>query len=156
VPLLLRGTASLSLWPEAKLLAQQATEFMEGGPMPDIAPQQMRYEGKLWRSLMARWTNQATIGTKVVPPNTEVTHGQVFQFGDVTLKMHFYGMAHTSTDLCMQVVQDKVTAVGDTAMAKRIANIDDGSYPGTFKYFKEIAANAGDQLWLPGQNHAGL
>lgn len=249
------AATGLTLWPAARLLAQQVTDFIEGGPMPDIAPQQMSkhvwsifasdafptpenrgmmsnvsfvvtsagvvildsgsslqigqmairmikkitplpvvavfnshfhgdhwlgnhafvkeygnqlpiyalagtmneikgYEGNLWRNLMERWTNQATMGTQVVPPNTEVTHGQSFQFGDVTLKMHFYGKAHTSTDLCMQVVQDKVTVVGDIAMANRIANIDDGSYPGTFKYFKELAASTGDQLWLPGHGEA--
>ncbi len=249
------GATGLALWPEAKLLAQQISDFVEGGPMPDIAPVQMSehvwtifaadgfptpenrgmmsnvtfvvtsagvvvldsgsslqigqmairmikkvtpkpvvavfnshvhgdhwlgnhafaqaygdklpiyalpltmaqikgYEGNLWRSLMERWTNQATSGTQVVAPNTAVAHGQTMQFGDVTLKMHFYGTAHTAADLCVQVVQDKVTAVGDIAMANRIANIDDGSYPGTFKYFKDIAAAAGDQLWLPGHGEA--
>jgi len=252
---LVAGTTGLIMWPEAKLLAQQVGDFIEGAPMPDIAPVQLSkhvwtifatdgfptpenhgmmsnvsfvvtsagvvvldsgssvqigrmairmikkvtplpviavfnthihgdhwlgnhafaeaygeqlpihalagttkeikgYEGNLWRSLMERWTNQGTAGTRVVPPNTEVKHGQTLQFGDVTFKMHFYGKAHTSADLCVQVVQDKVTAVGDIAMANRIANIDDGSYPGTFNYFKELAAAAGDQLWLPGHGEA--
>jgi len=249
------GATGLALWPEAKTLADQVGDFIEGGPVPDIAPQQLSkhvwtifatdgfptpenhgmmsnvtfvvtsagvvildsgsslqigqmairmikkvtplpviavfnthvhgdhwlgnhafaqaygeqlpiyalaetmnlikgYEGNLWRSLMERWTNQATAGTKVVAPNTEVKHGQTLQFGDVTLKMHFYGKAHTSADLCVQVLQDQITAVGDIAMANRIANIDDGSYPGTFKYFKELAAGAGKQLWLPGHGEA--
>ena len=252
---LVAGTAGLIAWPEAKLLAQQLGDFIEGAPMPDIAPMQLSkhvwtifaadgfptpenrgmmsnvnfvvtsagvvvldsgssvqigrmairmiktitplpviavfnthfhgdhwlgnhafaeafgeklpihalagtmkeiqgYEGNLWRSLMERWTNQATAGTKVVAPNTEVKHGQTMQFGDVTLKLHFYGKAHTSADLCVQVVQDKVTIVGDIAMANRIANIDDGSYPGTFNYFKQLTAAAGDQLWLPGHGEA--
>jgi glyoxylase-like metal-dependent hydrolase (beta-lactamase superfamily II) len=111
-------------------------------------------EGNLWRSLMERWTNQATMGTQVVPPNRTVVNGQVFDFGDVTLKMHFYGMCHTKADLCVQVVEDKLTAVGDIAMANRIANIDDGSYPGTFAYFKALAATAGEQLWVPGHGEA--
>ena len=51
-------------------------------------------EGSLWRGLMERWTNQATAGTKIVPPNTEVKHGQVMDFGDTKLKMHFYGYRH--------------------------------------------------------------
>lgn len=112
------------------------------------------YEGSTWRSLMERWTNQASAGTKVVAPNQLVTHGQTLQFGDISLKMHFYGKAHTPFDLCVQVVQDKVTAVGDIVMANRIANIDDGSYPGTFHYFKELNAAAGDQLLLPGHGEA--
>ena len=44
----------------------------------------------------------------------------------------------------------RVTHVGDIAMANRIANIDDGSYPGTFKYFEALQQAAGPQLWMPG------
>lgn len=113
------------------------------------------YEGSQWASLMERWTNQASAGTQVIAPNTEVQHGQTLQIGDISFKLHFYGTAHTSADLCIQVVQDKVTAVGDIAMANRIANIDEGSYPGTFKYFTALAQSAGDQLWLPGHGPAG-
>jgi glyoxylase-like metal-dependent hydrolase (beta-lactamase superfamily II) len=107
-------------------------------------------EGNLWRSLMARWTNQSTLGTEVVLPNTPVQHGQVIQFGDVTLRMHHYGTAHTPADLCVEVVQDKLTAVGDIAMTNRIANMDEGSFLGTFKYYKDLSAATGDQLWAPG------
>jgi glyoxylase-like metal-dependent hydrolase (beta-lactamase superfamily II) len=111
-------------------------------------------EGNLWRSLMERWTNQSTIGTQVVIPNTAVQHGQVIEFGDVSLRMHHYGTAHTPSDLSVEVVQDRVTAVGDIAMTNRIANMDDGSYPGTFKYYKALMAAAGEQLWVPGHGHA--
>lgn len=107
-------------------------------------------EGNLWRSLMERWTNQSTLGTEVVLPNTAVKHGQVIQIGDVTFRMHHYGNAHTPSDLCVEVVQDKLTAVGDIAMANRIANMDEGSYAGTFKYYQALMAATGDQLWVPG------
>lgn len=112
-------------------------------------------EGSLWRGLMERWTNQATAGTKIVPPNTAVQHGQVMDFGDTRLKMHFYGTAHTPCDLTVEVIEDKITHIGDIAMENRIANIDDGSYPGTFKYYDALQKTAGDQLWLPGHGHPG-
>jgi glyoxylase-like metal-dependent hydrolase (beta-lactamase superfamily II) len=111
-------------------------------------------EGNLWRSLMERWTNQSTIGTQVVIPNSAVQHGQVIQFGDVSLRMHHYGTAHTPSDLSVEIVQDKVTAVGDIAMTNRIANMDEGSYPGTFKYYKALMASTGEQLWVPGHGRA--
>ena len=111
-------------------------------------------EGNLWRNLMERWTNQSTIGTQVVIPNTSVQHGQVIQFGDVSLRMHHYGTAHTPSDLSVEVVQDKVTAVGDIAMTNRIANMDEGSYHGTFKYYKALMAATGEQLWVPGHGRA--
>ena len=118
--------------------------------LPHTIEQIKGVEGNTWRSLMERWTNQASAGTKVVVPNKTVEHGQIFKFGDTTLKMHFYGTAHTQADLCIEVVEDKVTAVGDIAMTNRIANIDDGSFPGTQKYFAELSKAAGDQLWIPG------
>jgi glyoxylase-like metal-dependent hydrolase (beta-lactamase superfamily II) len=107
-------------------------------------------EGNLWRSLMERWTNQSTLGTQVVVPNTPVQHGQVIQIGDVSFRMHHYGTAHTPSDLCVEVVQDKLTAVGDIAMTNRIANMDEGSYVGTFKYYKALMAATGEQIWVPG------
>ena len=111
-------------------------------------------EGNLWRSLMERWTNQSTLGTQVVLPNSPVQQGQAIQIGDVTFRMHHYGTAHTPSDLCVEVVQDKVTAVGDIAMTNRIANMDEGSYPGTFKYYKSLEAATGQQLWGPGHGQA--
>jgi hypothetical protein len=64
--------------------------------------------------------------------------------------MHHYGTAHTTSDLCVEVVQDKLTAVGDIAMANRIANMDEGSYVGTFKYYQSLVAATGEQMWVPG------
>ena len=107
-------------------------------------------EANLWRGLLERWTNQSTLGTELVLPNTAVRHGQVMTFGDVRLRLHHHGTAHTPADLCVEVVQDKVTSVGDIAMANRIANMEEGSYPGTFKYYQALAAATGEQLWVPG------
>ena len=113
------------------------------------------YEGRVWRTLMEKWTNQSTSGTEVVAPNRTVESGQVLKFGDVTFRMHFYGRAHTDADLSVEVVEDRVTHIGDIAMANRIANIDDGSYPGTFKYYEALQKAAGAQLWLPGHGLPG-
>lgn len=118
--------------------------------LPHTIEQIRGAEGSLWRSLMERWTNQATLGTQVHAPNRPTEHGQTYQFGDVTLKMHFYGRAHTHSDLCVEVMQDRLTYVADIAMDNRIANLDDGSYVGTFRYYEAIAKAAGEQLWVPG------
>ena len=106
-------------------------------------------QGNLWRRLMEQWTNQATIGTRVVRPNLPLEHGAELKFGDVTLRMHHYGTAHTQSDLCVEVVEDKVMLVGDVAMDRRIANMDDGSYTGTLKTYDALE-KTGSTLWLPG------
>lgn len=111
-------------------------------------------EGNAWKSLMERWTNQATVGTKVIPPTHNVKHGDVFDYGDIQIKVHHYGIAHTPGDICLEIVQDKVTYVGDIAMNGRIANMDDGSYVGTFKTYKALSEATGEQLWIPGHGNA--
>ena len=107
-------------------------------------------EGNSWLSMMERFTNQSTVGTKITPPNAAVQHGQVMQFGDLKLRLHHYGTAHTPSDLSIEVMGEKITIVGDIAMTNRIANIEDGSYKGTFKYYEELEKITGPQLWAPG------
>lgn len=112
-------------------------------------------QGNLWRSLMAQWTNQATLGTRIVPPTHPVLHGTTLNFGDVTLRMHHYGKVHTPYDICVEVIEDKLTCVGDIAMDHRIANMDDGSFVGTFKAYDLLEQNTGSQIYLPGHGRPG-
>jgi glyoxylase-like metal-dependent hydrolase (beta-lactamase superfamily II) len=107
-------------------------------------------QGKMWQTLMEQWTNQATMGTRIVPPTLPLAHGQELVFGDVTLRMHHYGKAHTPYDICVEVVEDKLTCVGDIAMDRRIANMDDGSYVGSLAAYDSLEKNAASSIWLPG------
>ncbi|HRP64575.1 MAG TPA: MBL fold metallo-hydrolase [Thauera sp.] len=136
-------------------LANHAFEDAYGKDLPIYAHAVTRREilgvqGSLWHSLMARWTNQATAGTRIVAPNNEVAHGDEFDFGDLTLRIHHYGLAHTPGDICIEVVEDALTHVGDVAMDRRIANMDDGSYVGTFHFYDELEKNAPSRIWVPG------
>lgn len=112
-------------------------------------------QGDQWRSLMEKWTNHATAGTRVVPPNRVVNHGEELVFGDVTLRIHDYGKAHTPGDICVEVLQDRLTHVGDVAMDRRIANMDDGSYLGTLRFYDGLERHAASRIWLPGHGKAG-
>ena len=111
-------------------------------------------QGDLWRSLMERWTEGATMGTRVVAPNRTINHGDEFQFGAVALRMHHYGVAHTPSDISMEVVGDRLTYVGDVAMDRRIANMDDGSFQGSLDYIDALKAEAGSEIWVPGHGRA--
>ena len=110
--------------------------------------------GSMWRSMMERWTNGATVGTRVVAPNRDAVHGTVLRFGDTTLRVHHFGRAHTEADLCIEVVEDRVVYVGDVAMNGRIANMDDGSYVGTLKAFDALERDLPGALWVPGHGRA--
>jgi hypothetical protein len=39
-------------------------------------------------------------------------------------------------------------------MSNRIANMDDGSFAGTLKYYKALQSTTGEQLWVPGHGEA--
>lgn len=106
-------------------------------------------QGSFWLTSMVKWTNQATLGTKLIPPNRDVKHGDVLSLGDVTLRLHHYGRAHTPSDISVEVVEDGVMCVGDVLMDRRIANMDDGSYVGTFETMDALAANSRTSIWLP-------
>jgi len=106
-------------------------------------------QGNMWRTLMEQWTNQATLGTRIVPPRLALENGAELKFADVTLRMHHFGTVHTPFDLCVEVVEDGVTLIGDVAMDRRIANMDDGSYVGTLKAY-EALEKTGSKIWLPG------
>ena len=113
------------------------------------------HEGSVWKSLMERWTNQSTAGTEIVAPNRAVQAGQTLHLAGLTLRLHHHGRAHTPSDLCVQIVDEGVTYVGDIAMGNRIANMDDGSYPGTLAYYDKLRQSAGAaQLWVPGHGAA--
>ena len=88
-------------------------------------------------------------------PTQPLEHGNELKFGDVTLRMHHYGKAHTPSHICVEVVEDKLTCVGDVAMDRRIANMDDGSYLGTFKTYDALEKNARSTIWLPGHGEPG-
>jgi len=111
--------------------------------------------GSFWQSAMVRWTNQASAGTRIVPPNRDVAHGDTLPLGDVTLRLHHHGRGHTPSDVSVEVVEDGVMCVGDILMDRRIANMDDGSYRGTFEVMDALVANSATTIWLPAHGVPG-
>lgn len=113
-------------------------------------------QGEYWSKLMERSTDNATIGTIVTAPNKEVKHGDEFKYGDVTIRCLHWGTAHTPADVCFQIVEDQIVHVGDVAMDRRIAFMEDGSYLGTFKTFDELQKlQPKTKIWLPGHGNPG-
>lgn len=111
--------------------------------------------GTMWRDSMLKWTNEATLGTRIVPPNRDVAHGFEVPLGDVTLRLHHHGPAHTPFDLCVEVVEDAVMCAGDVVMDRRIANMDDGSFQGTLDTIDRLTEAARPKIWLPAHGRPG-
>jgi hypothetical protein len=105
-------------------------------------------QGNLWRTLMEQWTIQATVGTRVVPPNSAVDHGQELKFGDVTLRIHHYARPHAQRHL-RRGRRGQVTCVGEVAMGPAHRNMDEGSYVGTLAAYAALEKNAVSTIWCP-------
>ncbi len=116
---------------------------------PDCITSIRNVTGEQWLVQMMNATDGSIGGTVVTPPDTPVGHGKVLSFGGVDLKIHHYGQAHTPVDIMVEIVGDKAVHVGDVAMDKRIANIEDGSFTGTLKAFAALEKNAPDSIWVP-------
>ncbi|MDD2893129.1 MAG: MBL fold metallo-hydrolase [Halothiobacillaceae bacterium] len=113
-------------------------------------------QGEYWVKLMERSTDNATAGTIVTPPSKEIKHGDEFKYGDVTVRCLHYGIAHTPADVCFEIVEDRIVHVGDVAMTKRIAFMEDGSYLGTFKTYDALEKlQPKVAMWLPGHGEPG-
>jgi glyoxylase-like metal-dependent hydrolase (beta-lactamase superfamily II) len=114
------------------------------------------FTGTSWRDSMLKWTDQASSGTRIVPPNKDIDHGFTIGLGDATLRLHHYGTAHTPFDVAVEVVEDQVMCVGDIMMDRRIANMEDGSYKGTLDAIDKLVANSRTRTWVPAHGDAGV
>ncbi|MBD3754530.1 MAG: MBL fold metallo-hydrolase [Gammaproteobacteria bacterium] len=95
--------------------------------------------GDFWYGFMQRNSNNGISGTVVTLPTKTFNGGETVKLGDTTLKIHQFGRAHTESDLIVEVVEDKVAFLGDTAM-RRVANMADGSFKGTIEAMKQAKA----------------
>jgi len=116
--------------------------FIEENPKIDIISHQATIDniknggGEFWFGFMQRNSNDAISGTVITLPNKTVKGGETLTFGDTTLKIHQFTKAHTECDLLVEVVEDKTLFLGDVAM-RRVANMADGSFPGTIETMKK-------------------
>lgn len=99
----------------------------------------IKKDGEFWYDFMQKYSNNGITGTISTPPNKTFNGGEVLKMGDTTIKIHQFGQAHTVADLIVEVVEDKTVFLGDTAM-RRVANMRDGSFPGTIETMKQVKA----------------
>lgn len=110
--------------------------------------------GDSWVDLMHTMTAGASDGTEVVAPEYAIDHGDTINIGDTRFKIHHYGMAHSKTDIMIEVVGESVVFLGDNVLAKRIARMVDGTFQGNIASINNILqSNA--QTYVPGHGPSG-
>jgi glyoxylase-like metal-dependent hydrolase (beta-lactamase superfamily II) len=111
-------------------------------------------EGDNWVKLMDSMTEGASKGTIVVAPDTAVDNSNVIKVGDTSFKIHHYGIAHTKTDIMIEVVENAVVFLGDNVLSLRIPRTSDGTFQGNISTIKTmLESNA--KTYVPGHGPTG-
>lgn len=113
--------------------------------------------GEEWIQMALDATKNATVGTKVVAPNTVVAAGDVLDFGDVKLKMHHFGKCHTPYDMLVEVVGTDYLHMGDLVMEGRMAGMGDGegSFVEGVETLKKVKTAFPNKIFFPAHGKPG-
>ena len=111
-------------------------------------------EGENWVSVMENLTQGASAGTEVVAPGHTADHDEIIMIGDTRFRVHHYGVAHTRTDIMIEVVEHSVVFLGDNVLSLRIPRTSDGTFQGNITAITSILA--GDiKTYVPGHGPTG-
>lgn len=112
--------------------------------------------GKDWIDIMNRITKNASQGTKPVSPTKGLKGGETLRFGEISLRIHHPQLAHTDTDIMIEVMPDKVFFFGDIVTRQQLATArpKDGDLKGQIKAI-EIALKTQNRIFVPGHGQSG-
>ena len=111
-------------------------------------------EGDNWVNIMDSMTEGASKGTIVVAPDSTVNNTDVITVGDTQFIIHHYGIAHTKTDIMIEVVENSVVFLGDNALALRLPRASDGNFQGNISTIRTILDNDA-KIFVPGHGPTG-
>ncbi|VAW76271.1 MBL-fold metallo-hydrolase superfamily [hydrothermal vent metagenome] len=111
-------------------------------------------EGDSWVALMERLTDKQTVGTKVVAPTIAINDGDEFKFGNTSVRIHHYGIAHTTSDVMIEIPEVSITFLGDNVLSQRIPRIDEGTFQGNIEACNRIQ-ETGSKFYVPGHGPTG-
>ncbi|MBL4711385.1 MAG: MBL fold metallo-hydrolase [Gammaproteobacteria bacterium] len=111
-------------------------------------------EGESWLNTMETLTEGASQGTEVVAPNHAVDNSDVIKVGDTSFKIHHYGIAHTTTDIMIEVVENSVVFLGDNVLSQRIPRTTDGTFIGNISSVNTLL-KSNIKTYVPGHGPTG-
>lgn len=110
--------------------------------------------GEDWVNTMNRLTEGASEGTTVVAPDNTVDNEDTIKIGETQFKIHHYGIAHTTSDIMIEVVENSVVFLGDNVLAKRLPRASDGNFQGNINSIKTIL-ESNVTTYVPGHGPSG-
>ncbi len=111
-------------------------------------------EGDSWVNLMDSMTKGASKGTIVVAPDNAVDNTDIIKIGDTQFKIHHYGIAHTKTDIMIEVVENSVAFLGDNVLSLRVPRMSDGTFQGNLSSVKTLL-ESNIKTYVPGHGPTG-
>jgi glyoxylase-like metal-dependent hydrolase (beta-lactamase superfamily II) len=111
-------------------------------------------EGENWVKLMDSMTEGASKGTEVVAPEMAVDNSEIIKVGDTQFKIHHYGVAHTKTDIMIEVIENSVIFLGDNVLSLRIPRTSDGTFKGNIETINTILGSD-FKAYVPGHGPTG-
>jgi glyoxylase-like metal-dependent hydrolase (beta-lactamase superfamily II) len=119
-----------------------------------VGPQILAGAGTEWVEMMLRMTENATAGTRIVPPDRAVNDGDVISVAGLTIDVMHIDRAHTNTDVMLLVRERGVLFLGDNGSHGRILRLDGGSFPGNIEALERALAS-GAEVFVPGHGRSG-
>jgi len=111
-------------------------------------------EGENWVKLMDSMTEGASKGTIVVAPDNAVDNTNIIKVGDTQFKIHHYGIAHTKTDIMIEVIENSVIFLGDNVLSLRIPRTSDGTFQGNISSIETMLESEA-KTYVPGHGPTG-
>ena len=111
-------------------------------------------EGENWVNLMDSMTEGASKGTIVVAPDNAVDNTNIIKVGDTQFKIHHYGIAHTKTDIMIEVIENSVIFLGDNVLSLRIPRTSDGTFQGNISTIETMLQSEAE-TYVPGHGPTG-
>lgn len=132
-------------YPQARIYAhQRMLEHIDAGA------------GEEWITLFSRLTEGATDGTRVIGPDIGLQGGEVIPVGELVLRIHHTGKAHSDNDIMIELPVDSALFTGDIVTNRRIqsARPADSDIFGQINAV-EVALATNCRWYLPGHGQSG-
>ena len=121
---------------------------------PKMISQAKAGAAEQWLKTMSTMTNGATDGTRAVIPDKAVNEAFSFKTGGMTFRILAPKLAHSGTDIMIQIVGDEVLVLGDNVTHERIGRLDDATFRGNINAC-DVAIKLGAKVYVPGHGPSG-
>ncbi len=111
-------------------------------------------EGRAFLATLMRMTEGAVEGTKEVPPDHSAADAETLRFAGVELRILYEAKAHSSSDIMIELPEQKVLFLGDNGLSRRLGQMDGGTFKGNIAALdRALASDA--EIFVPGHGQTG-